>query len=110
METTILELDKLGTNQEFKTRLVAEAWITERAKKLTTYFKIMENEKKWTISRETEAITQAISTAALVLIPSSKNSLKAEEVLDDYRRRDIAEKAFDKVKNGIGLQRLRKSS
>lgn len=28
----------------------------------------------------------------------------------DYRCRDIAEKVFDTVKNGIGLQRLRISS
>ena len=110
METTILELDKLGSNQEFKTRLEAEAWITEKARKLTHYFKIMGNENKWIISRDTDAITQAISTAGVALILSSKNSLKAEEVLDDYRCRDIAENVFDTVKNGIGLHRLRTSS
>ena len=71
METTILELDKLGSGQMFKSRLEVEAWLTEKAGKLAHYFKIMGGENKWTVSRDTEAITQAISTAGVALILSS---------------------------------------
>jgi transposase len=68
-------------------------------------------------NRNRAGIRWHISKRALICLPtgvalilSSKNSLKAEGVLDDYRCRDIAEKVFDTVKNGIGLHRLRTSS
>ena len=48
--------------------------------------------------------------SGVALILSSYKKSLPQDVLEDYRCRDKAEKIFDIVKNGIGVDRLRTSS
>jgi transposase len=106
MEITLLELEQLAKENKFATKAKADSWINENTGKLSAFFKVEGNNKQWNIKRNIDEITKNISTAGVALILTSRPGLSAKEVLEDYRCRDIAEKVFDTLKNGIGVNRL----
>lgn len=107
METTILELEQIAKESKFSSKAKADSWINENTGKLSDFFKVEGSNKQWCIVRNIDEITKNISTAGVALILTSRLGLSAKEVLEDYRCRDIAEKVFDTLKNGIDVNRLR---
>lgn len=107
LETTILELEQMAKKIKFCSKEKADLWISENAGKLSTFFKTEGNGKRWYVSRNIPEIARNISTSGVALILTSSPGLNAKEVLEDYRCRDVAEKVFDTLKNGIGVNRLR---
>ena len=56
--------------------------------------------------RDTAKINQAISRLGFFLILETDFRSTSQEILDIYRRRDVVEKSFDELKNGLDMKRL----
>jgi len=77
-------------------------------KKYTDYF-IVEKEGKEDIRywKDHEKIDERLKEAGFFIILSSDVGLSSEEVIRAYRERDVIEKNFDQLKNGLDFKRLR---
>jgi transposase len=82
---------------------------TKRAtKKYTDYF-LIEQEKAGGISFEPdcEKIDERLSRAGFFVLLCNDGSLGSGDALSIYRRKDVIEKNFDQLKNGLDFRRLR---
>lgn len=56
--------------------------------------------------RDTEKINKEISRLGFFLLMETDFRSTSEEILSIYRRRDVVEKSFDELKNGLDMNRL----
>ena len=57
--------------------------------------------------RDKAAISKALNEAGFVVFITNNTSIKPQDLLKLYRRRDEVEKAFDDLKNGIDFKRFK---
>lgn len=84
-----------------------------QTKKYSKYFAIKKletaDEIKFTFERNNIKINETRERLGYFFILTNKD-LTSEEVVSIYRKRDVIEKAFDELKNGLDMSRLRTHS
>lgn len=107
---TVLEIAGKAAGALFENIAEAKEWIEENAGGFSKYLRIGVKRGKPVIRAKPSQMAVAAGKFGMTLIATSagKSAPKdREEVLADYRSRDIAEKVFDSYKNATGNKRLR---
>jgi len=107
LETGIAELLEKAKLASFPDESAAKKWINDTCGPLSKYFSTRTNDTRQTIILDSIAFEQDYRKCGVMLVLTSKNDPSPAQVLSDYRCRDIAEKVFDKIKNGVGFSRIR---
>ena len=77
-------------------------------RRYTDYFAIEEEKAgKLKFNQDSEKIDERLNRAGFFILLTNDQSLGSGEVLGIYRRRDVIEKNFDQLKNGLDFRRLR---
>jgi transposase len=78
-----------------------------RSMRYDRHFKINTNKRGgFGFIRDQEKINTEISRLGFFLILETDFKSTSEEILTIYRRRDVIEKSFDELKNGLDMKRL----
>jgi transposase len=79
------------------------------AKKYRDFFTFSDVPKNTPLEfiRDKAAISKALNEAGFVVFITNNTSIKPQDLLKLYRRRDEVEKAFDDLKNGIDFKRFK---
>ena len=102
----LIDTEKEIKDKKFETVKDYLAFRNERIpSKFITFFKL--NKKQMMIERNTRSISDHLMKAGYLLILSNSESSNRENILDDYRGRDIVEKMFDFEKNELDGNRMR---
>jgi len=112
LDRAILELIRLAEAQDFKTTQEATEWLEENTGKYNRFFGVKNAAGKASVLVKSSLMTQAKKLFGVMLLINEDGGLEDnqsdhEEVLADYRSRDIAEKIFDAYKNTQGNGRLK---
>ena len=112
LERGLLELMRLAQQQDFKTPQDAEQWLDENTGKLRRFLGGSMSKGQPEIVVKSNVMTAAKKLFGVMLLlnengSADNNPSDHEEVLADYRSRDIAEKIFDAYKNTQGNGRLK---
>jgi transposase len=78
-------------------------------KKYSKYFVITISENGFSYERNNEKINEFRERLGYFFILTNKD-LSPQEVVSIYRKRDVIEKGFDEIKNGLDMSRLRTHS
>ena len=100
----ILEIEKLHTEKIFSTRKLYNKFSKETLGKNAIYFKY--NEKTQQIIKNETNLKTVLSKMGFFITLSS-TELDRYTVLNYYRKKDMAEKIFDNIKNQMDGNRLR---
>jgi transposase len=110
IETGVAEIKAKSRAVEFSTEIQAKAWIKDVSGPLNKYFTVSEIDNRYTVALNKEKYGCDYKKFGVMMVLTSETNSNHEQVLSDYRCRDIVEKVFDKLKNGIGFNRIRCSS
>ncbi len=109
LEMNVLELQAKAANMEFKTEQSALIWIEENSGPMAKLFETKKSGMRYCVVKNVSEVQDAINSMGMFIIVKSKEGDTASEVLSEYKCRDLAEKIFDNLKNGIGFERFRTS-
>ena len=107
---TVLEIAGKAADTTFANREEAGGWLAENARGLSKYLRIGMKSGKPSICVRPDQVAAATDKLGMTLIATSAGksvSAGKEEVLVDYRSRDMAEKVFDSYKNATGNNKMR---
>ena len=107
LESTVLELEHKASTMNFSSSGDAHAWRTDNGAWFARFLSVKLVDGKWKIVRKSNAVSKVVNNYGMTLVVTTDRDRGREDVLDDYRCRDIAEKIFDIAKNGVGADRLR---
>jgi len=107
LETGIAEVYSKARDLVFSDDTSAKNWIDDNAGPLAKYLVVVESNKIYTVAMNSTTITKDSERCGLVLLIGGAHPSRPEQVLSDYRSRDVVEKVFDKLKNGVGFDRIR---
>jgi transposase len=107
IEISILQLEKKAKEIEFADRNGAVRWIQENAGALSPYLSAHSSNGKIGIKRKSNAMAKLANKLGITLLISTDAKAGRENVMANYRARDLAEKVFDSYKNATGNNRLR---
>jgi len=115
LEKTVLELADKAEKLGFDSHRQARQWLEENARSFAKFFGPVSRDGRIAIAVKPNRVANAIKTHGLTLIVTSPAAADAdapgrEELLEDYRSRDLAEKLFDTYKNATGNDRLHTGS
>jgi len=81
----------------------------KQVKKAEDYFDVtMEpGQKKASVARKHDMIDERIRNLGYFLMMTTDLNKSPTDILDIYRRKDVIEKSFDDLKNGLDMKRLR---
>ena len=108
---TVLEInDQAERGVRFENFREAREWLAENADSFSKYFSIGKTTGKPSIRMKPNRVATATRRFGFTLVstaPGKSAPKDREEVLADYRSRDLAEKVFDSYRNATGNKRLR---
>ena len=107
IEISILQLEEKSREIEFTDRRGATKWVRENAGALSPYLSIYCNNGKFLIKRKSSTMAKLANKLGITLLISTNEKAGRENVMSNYRARDLAEKVFDSYKNATGNNRLR---
>lgn len=102
----LLEVEEYVQTNSSQSVAALAAELDEQFPDWRRYLRIEERRGHAVISRDTQAITQRLEHAGIMVLITNTN-LSAEQALEFYRKKDGVEKLFDSMKHGIDLYRLR---
>ena len=106
---TVLELESKAKLNTFEHQREAWGWLKENAGDLAKYLSVTNKSGVVSIRAKSNRVAAANRSFGMTLIATNGAlaSTDREDVLADYRSRDIGEKVFDAYKNATGNDRLR---
>lgn len=112
IEKTVLELAEKAERLSFDSPQQARRWLEENTRSFARFFGVVPRDGRSVLAVKPNRVANALKSQGLTLIvtspPADASEAPArEEVLEDYRSRDLAEKLFDAYKNATGNDRLR---
>ena len=112
LEKTALELAAKAKELSFDSPRRAEQWLEENARAFAKFFDVASRDGRSVLIIQPSRVADALKCQGLTLIvtsplPDAAEAPGREEILEDYRSRDMAEKLFDVYKNATGNDRLR---
>jgi len=110
IEVGLLTLKKKSQEKIFLKKEDADEWIIDNSGKLKSYLNTVEKSDSWVVAVDGEKLQEMNTRCGVTMILTNEHERSPEDVLSDYRARDIAEKIFDITKNGICFNRLRTPS
>jgi len=115
LEKTVLALADKAEKLSFDSQRQAKQWLAENARTFARYFGTVPRDGRVAIVVKPNRVANSLKRHGLTLIVASPLANEAdaptrEEVLEDYRSRDLAEKLFDVYKNATGNDRLHTGS
>lgn len=111
LEKTVLELADKAEKLNFDSPRQARQWLEENARSFARFFGVALRNGRVVLAVKPTRVASSLKSQGLTLIVTSpltdvSEALGREEILEDYRSRDLAEKLFDVYKNATGNDRL----
>jgi transposase len=103
----IIELEEKTSKKEFPDKTAVKGFLSSCYRGSDNIFNVTVKEKKALLERKDKSIAKLISKMGNMIILTNEHSLKKDEILFLYRRKDYLEKMFDILKNELDGKRLR---
>lgn len=107
LESVVLGLEHKASTNRFSTCGDAQTWRADNGAWFARFLSVKLVDDKWKIVRKSNVISKVVNNYGMTLVVTTDRDRCREDVLDDYRCRDIAEKIIDIAKNDSGADRLR---
>lgn len=101
------ELDDTQVKKYSKYFIITKTLQGSKIDKLATEIDTVKN---FTFERDNKKINETRERLGYFFILTNQSFLAPEEVVSIYRKRDVIEKGFDEIKNGLEMNRLRTHS
>jgi len=102
----VLDIEEKLKDPAFAGRQEAETYLSETLSGWKQIFQITEKDGEARAVRNEKGITDKLERMGIMILLANR-TMKAEEILSLYRRKDAVEKSFDAVKHELERKRLR---
>ena len=106
----IENIEQRVKEKEFDSVGNATEWLLVTAKKLINCWEVTCENKKLILSRNIEYLERLQESCGKMILITNRKDLSILELLNKYREKDTAEKAFDALKNDLHQNRMRTHS
>lgn len=106
----IVELEVSVERKEFFSQKAIKEYLEQAFRGSSKLFEILSQRPTFRLKRKGKAIMRLINRMGKTILLTNDTTLRHEEILSIYRRKDTLEKMFDVIKNELDCRRIKVSS